>query len=179
MALQPPKAEGVVKFLIVGMVLLFLISNIINLNAFGKGDCSNPVYTTKDTCEAASATWTSAEIYREGKCTIGTTVHPEYDTKAACTAPGVGGKWSGVDYNDLIPQVYKWLIVGMAAWLAWLFTVGGGITGRLNRKTFINLVIMAVVLYFVYNKVIVGLGLIPGLNPIEFAAYQLQSIIAP
>ena len=150
MALKLPEAGGVVKFLIVGMVVLFLISNIININAFGKGTCDKPAYTTSGTCENANGVWTSAEIFK-----------PD------------------VPYDTLIPQVYKWLIVGMAAWLAWKFTIGGEFEGRMDRKKFVTLAIMAVVLYFVYNKVIVGSGLIPGLNPIEFAVYQLQSMMVP
>jgi hypothetical protein len=149
MALKLPDAEGVVKFLIVGMVVLFLITNVININAIGKGTCSNSAYTSKATCTDNSGTWTSEDIYN--------------DT---------------VDYDELIPGVYKWLIVGMASWLAWTFTVGGGLTGRLDRKKFITLIVMAVILYVVYNKILVGAGFLD-LPPIEFAAYQLQSIVVP
>lgn len=77
-----------------------------------------------------------------------------------------------VNYEDKISQTFVWLVTGMGVYLAWIVVMRSG--GAFNRKTLITLVVLGIVLYFLYNKVIA-----PQLDlaPIEFAAYQLQSVV--
>lgn len=78
-----------------------------------------------------------------------------------------------VDYEALGSTTFTWLITAMAMFMAWRIVMG---EGRWDRKKLVSLALTAIVLYFLYNKI-----LAPQLDltPIEFAAYQLQSIVAP
>ena len=80
-----------------------------------------------------------------------------------------------VDYGQVASQTFTWLIAGMAVWLAWSLTMG--FQGRMDKKKLLSMVIILVALYFIYNKVLVGV--IPDLQPIEFAAYQMQTMFVP
>jgi hypothetical protein len=116
----------IIKGLIFGLVIMFLMTQIFNFAALGSDD-------------------PDASVFRED-----------------------------VNYDDLVPQTFKWLITGMAVWLAWAFIqIQTGAAGRLDRKRLVSMIITGVLLYFLYTKLIApGLGL-PDLS---FTAYQLQSV---
>ena len=147
MALKAPKPGEMVRLLIVGMVFLFVITSIIDFSGL----------TSEEE---------DADIFKEFEI-VGTCSNGDYNSKNACE--NAGGTWT----PGIIPNAFTLLIVGMAIWLAWTFTMGAG---RLDRKKLIALVIMGIVLYFLWNSVLVPSGWID-IQPIEFAAAKLQSIV--
>lgn len=128
MAIKAPDSNEIIKFLIVGMVFLFLITSFINFSAIGSDD-------------------PDAKIFK-----------------------------SDFDYEATASGFFTLLIVGAAVWLTWNFTLG--FTGRLDKKRLVTMVIMGIALYFIYNKILVPSGFL-NLEPLEFAAYQLQAVIMP
>jgi len=149
----------IVMMLIVGVLFLFLITSIINFNAIsgdekclGKttsnGEEKNCLtYKTESTCvDKTGCIWAVPDIFNED-----------------------------LDFEETATGFFKWLIVSMAAWLAWVIVITRA-GGRFDKKGLITLVIIAVILFFIYNKVLVPQL---GWQPIEFAAVQLQSIVTP
>jgi len=127
MAIKGPNTNKMVQTLIVGLIFLYVITNVINFSAFG-----------------------------------GDTV----DWGNLITNPD----------SDLVFQVFRLLIVGMAVWLAWNVTIGA--TGSLSRKKLLTMIVMGIALYYIYNSVLVPM-LGGDLQPIEFAAAQLKMAIVP
>jgi hypothetical protein len=86
-----------------------------------------------------------------------------------------------VDYGQIAPQTFAWLIVVMSTWLAWQ-VVGRTTEGRFDKKYLLTIVVAGILLYFLYAKILQpvlaanGVNWLPNLN---FAAYQLQSILIP
>jgi len=150
MALKGPDPNNMVMLLLVGLVFLYVITSVIDFSALTSEDDEAKILK---------------DVEFSGTCSVG-----NHQGKNACVA--ASGTWT----PGLIPNTFTLLVVGMALWLAWSFTIGFG--GRLDRKRVITMVIMGVVLYFIWNNVLVPSGFID-VKPIEFAAAQLQSIIAP
>lgn len=138
-----------VLLLIVGLVFLFVITSIIDFSSLTSEDENAQLLK---------------EVEFTGTCTVSTTAN----SKNACE--NAGGLWT----PGLIPNTFTLLIVGMALWLAWSFTIG--FSGRIDRKRLLTMLIMGVALYLIWNQVLVPSGWVD-VQPIEFAAVQLQSMI--
>lgn len=150
MAIRAPDANVWVKTLLIGLVFLFLITSIIDFNAF-TSEAENPQYFK--------------DVSYTGTCSILT-------IKDSASCIEAHGTWT----KGLISQVFIYIIVAMAVWLAYTFTMGGGFAeGRFDRRRLVTLVILGVILYFLYTKVLVGL--LPELPPIEFAAAHMQTMV--
>lgn len=145
-----------VQILMVGLLFLFVISQIIDFSAIsGEDKClgQTPVgddcliQKTEGTCGTQTGcVWGSPAIFRE-------------DFK----------------YDELATGFFKWLIISMAAYLAWV-TVILRTGARFDKKSLVNLVIVAVILFVLYNKVLAPQL---GFDAIEFSAYQLQALVSP
>jgi hypothetical protein len=153
-----------VQFLIVGAIVMFALSYIIDLNAFGKGLCSNTNYKSKSTCEDADETWDADPIFKEDVDYSGTCSNTAYkDSKSCQDAKGV---WT----RGLIGNIYVWILVAVAVIITWNLAMGG----TLNRKRLVGLIVMGIMLFVLYNYVLAPQL---GLDTIEFAAYQLQAMM--
>lgn len=147
--------DKVIKTLIAALLFLFVINSFINFSAISGdekclgltttgADCLD--YETESTCIAQSGcVWEAPGIFKE-------------DFK----------------YDEMASGFYKFLIVGMAGWLAWTFTSKAG--GKFDRRALITVIVAVVILYILWNNFIAPQL---DLEPIEFAAYQLQAMFAP
>jgi len=79
--------------------------------------------------------------------------------------------------GGLLTTFFTVIIVGAVVFFAFKFMIGFG-QGRIDRKMWITMIIMGVVLYYVWNKILVPSGWV-NLNEIEFSAVALQSLLIP
>lgn len=156
-------ASKVMQFLLIGAIVMFALTTIIDLNAFGKGTCEPSTYKTKKTCEDNSGTWTATPIFKSDVDYSGKCIPEQYKDKESCEANQ--GIWS----RGLIGNVYVWILLAIAVMLTW--RISGE---RLNRKALVSMIFIGIALYFLYNYL-----LAPhlGLKTIEFAAIQLQAMM--
>jgi hypothetical protein len=86
-----------------------------------------------------------------------------------------------VDYASVVPNTIGMLIVAIAMWLVWVVSMRAS-AERFDKKYLITIIVAGILLYFLYAKILQpalaanGVTWLPNLN---FAAYQLQSVIKP
>ena len=83
---------------------------------------------------------------------------------------------SDIDPDSIQNIVFQGILTAGAIWIAW-FLIMRFSAGRVQRKDIISWIVIGVMLYFVYTKVIVGF--LPDLPSLKSSAQALQAIIAP
>jgi hypothetical protein len=79
--------------------------------------------------------------------------------------------------GGLLVTLFTVVIVGAVIYFAFKLMIGFG-TGKIDRKTMITMIIMGVLLYYLWNKILVPSGWV-NLKEIEFTGAVLQSMIMP
>lgn len=75
-----------------------------------------------------------------------------------------------IDYANLVPKGFTYLMVGIVAYLAWRLGTGS----FADMKQLLPLLLVGVALYFMYNYFLAPQL---GLPTIEYGAYMLQSMM--
>lgn len=146
-----------------GLVILYIVTSIINFSALSNDE---------ETCMARIYDLTDKSI--SNKCAaVGTEATCIADTGCVWTAPAIFRP--NVDYSQLVPQTWKWIMVSIAGFFAWRMGMGGG---RWDKKKFASVILTAVILYILYAKVLQPM-MPDALPTLEFAAYQLRTISPP
>jgi len=126
MAPKLPNQDQIIRGVVVGLIILYILTQIINFSAINSDD-------------------PDAMVFKED---LG------YQT---------------------VKDSYVAILVGIAVILTWRFAMYETF-GRWDRKRFITILFVGIIIYFLYTKI-----LAPnlGLPDLSFAAYQLQAISPP
>lgn len=156
--LQGITTKGFLTFLIAAIAVFALVSNFINYSAIGKEpECVG----TQTTCAA---------ITSEDSCVAAT----------GCTWTSPEILKSDLDVTKISNQGIQWFMIIGVAMLVLRF---GFWEGKWGRKEIIAVVIVAVILYFGYDRFLQPMlsNLLPGLNlpKLSQSAIQLQAIATP